>query len=153
MRTHHPATFRKQDQQLRLLAAILERVTPAIRRDCNYADLTRIRREATWNEDAGRWTLPELQLTMAKSAQLPPHAANGIDANGAHVGIIVAHAPPPSTDDDDEDDRESRLKKVGTSGKNTATPQILDSSAARAKYGTRFCRQLLQAGDHKRPTL
>lgn len=39
-------TIRKQDQQLKLLHQILERVHPIIRKDSNYADIARIKRFA-----------------------------------------------------------------------------------------------------------
>uniref|UniRef100_A0A7E4UYI7 Kinesin-like protein n=1 Tax=Panagrellus redivivus TaxID=6233 RepID=A0A7E4UYI7_PANRE len=56
-------TIRKQDQQLKLLGQILERVQPAIKSDSNYANLDKIKREAVWNDDQAIWHLPELQMT------------------------------------------------------------------------------------------
>ncbi|KAI6175419.1 Kinesin domain containing protein [Aphelenchoides bicaudatus] len=97
-------TIRKQDQQLKLLHQILERVHPIIRKDSNYADIARIKREAIWNEDQGRWILPEVFVAKAGL----PNASNAVmpGANASQNGHAHHH---PILDEDL--DRESRLKK------------------------------------------
>lgn len=62
-------TIRRQEQGLRLLEQLLARVQPTIRKDCNYADLEAIKKQAIWDEVEQKWRLPELQLQKTK---LPP---------------------------------------------------------------------------------
>ncbi|XP_045404473.1 kinesin-like protein KIF17 isoform X2 [Lemur catta] len=53
------ATIRRQERDSMLLQQLLEQVQPLIRRDCNYSNLERIRRESCWDEDNGFWKIPE----------------------------------------------------------------------------------------------
>ncbi|XP_010624095.1 kinesin-like protein KIF17 isoform X2 [Fukomys damarensis] len=53
------ATIRRQERDSMLLQQLLERVQPLIRRDCNYSNLERIRREASWDEDSSSWRIAE----------------------------------------------------------------------------------------------
>ncbi|KAI1700229.1 kinesin motor domain-containing protein [Ditylenchus destructor] len=95
-------TIRKQDQQLKLLQQLLERIQPTIRKDCNYANLDKIKRDAVWSEDQSRWILPE--MTIGSSGLKPmnglPNAGKGV--TGAH---FVDH------NDSENEDADSRLKR------------------------------------------
>ncbi|XP_074233366.1 kinesin-like protein KIF17 isoform X2 [Camelus bactrianus] len=53
------ATIRRQERDFMLLQQLLEQVQPLIRRDCNYSNLEKIRRESCWDEDNGFWKIPE----------------------------------------------------------------------------------------------
>ncbi|XP_021118622.1 kinesin-like protein KIF17 isoform X3 [Heterocephalus glaber] len=53
------ATIRRQERDSLLLQQLLEQVQPLIRRDCNYSNLERIRRESSWDEDSSSWRIPE----------------------------------------------------------------------------------------------
>ncbi|XP_054427419.1 kinesin-like protein KIF17 [Pteronotus mesoamericanus] len=53
------ATIRRQERDSMLFLQLLEQVQPLIRRDCNYSNLEKIRREACWDEDNGFWKIPE----------------------------------------------------------------------------------------------
>ncbi|XP_054996521.1 kinesin-like protein KIF17 isoform X3 [Sorex araneus] len=53
------ATIRRQERDSLLFQQLLEQVQPLIRRDCNYSNLERIRRESCWDEDHGFWKLPD----------------------------------------------------------------------------------------------
>lgn len=44
----------------RLLHGLLERMAPLVRRDCNYSNLDRLKKEAVWDEDGGVWRLPDV---------------------------------------------------------------------------------------------
>uniref|UniRef100_K1QL73 Kinesin-like protein KIF17 n=1 Tax=Magallana gigas TaxID=29159 RepID=K1QL73_MAGGI len=55
-------TIRKQEKDLALLQALLDKVHPCLRRDCNYANMDRIRRECKWDEDEGKWILPRMSI-------------------------------------------------------------------------------------------
>ncbi|XP_053307835.1 kinesin-like protein KIF17 [Spea bombifrons] len=59
-RNDYLATIRRQEREMLLSQQILDQVQSLIRRDCNYSNLDRIRREASWDEDSGCWKLPEL---------------------------------------------------------------------------------------------
>lgn len=53
------ATIRRQERDSMLFQQLLEQVQPLIRRDCNYSNLEKIRRESCWDEDSGFWKIPE----------------------------------------------------------------------------------------------
>lgn len=53
------ATIRRQERDFLLFQQLLEQVQPLIRRDCNYSNLDRVRRESCWDEDNGFWKIPE----------------------------------------------------------------------------------------------
>ncbi|CDW54803.1 Osmotic avoidance abnormal protein 3 [Trichuris trichiura] len=59
-------TIRKQNQQLKLLSQLLDKVKPCIPRDCNYADLEGVQRAAVWDADCQNWNLPEVIITKTK---------------------------------------------------------------------------------------
>ena len=35
-------------------------MVPLVRRDCNYSNLERLRKEAVWDEESATWRLPEV---------------------------------------------------------------------------------------------
>ncbi|KAM4872117.1 kinesin-like protein KIF17 isoform 3-T3 [Thomomys bottae] len=53
------ATIRRQERDAMLFQQLLEQVQPLIRRDCNYSNLERIRRESSWDEENGFWKIPD----------------------------------------------------------------------------------------------
>uniref|UniRef100_U3KPK1 Kinesin-like protein KIF17 n=1 Tax=Oryctolagus cuniculus TaxID=9986 RepID=U3KPK1_RABIT len=53
------ATIRRQERDSMFFQQLLEQVQPLIRRDCNYSNLERIRRESSWDEDNGFWKIPK----------------------------------------------------------------------------------------------
>uniref|UniRef100_A0A0R3S6J7 Kinesin-like protein n=1 Tax=Elaeophora elaphi TaxID=1147741 RepID=A0A0R3S6J7_9BILA len=53
-------TIRKQDQQVKLLQQILDKIHPTLKKDCNYFNMEKIKRDAMWNDDQGKWILPDL---------------------------------------------------------------------------------------------
>ena len=55
-------TIRKQEQQLKLLQEIIDRIQPCLRKDCNYSNLDRIRMMCKWDEDSQKWILPQLKI-------------------------------------------------------------------------------------------
>ncbi|KAM9299538.1 kinesin-like protein KIF17 [Gastrophryne carolinensis] len=70
-RDDYLVTIRRQERDLLLFQQILDHVQPLIRRDCNYSNLDRIRREATWDEDSGFWRMPELVLQKTSLPTAP----------------------------------------------------------------------------------
>lgn len=59
-RDDYLATIRRLEREGQLLHGILERMAPLVRRDCNYSNLDRLRKEAVWDEEGGVWRLPEV---------------------------------------------------------------------------------------------
>lgn len=84
-----------------MLLTILKKMQPAVRKDANYADLHKIKKEAVWSEEQDQWMLPELSFNTRGG--LPT-------ATASHI----PHSHSDLSDDYMEDDinRESRLKKV-----------------------------------------
>ena len=62
-------TIRKQDQQIKLLQQILDKIQPTIRKDCNYSTIDKIKKEAVWEDETQRWRMSELIVQRTK---LPP---------------------------------------------------------------------------------
>ncbi|XP_073457584.1 kinesin-like protein KIF17 [Aquarana catesbeiana] len=88
-RDDYLVTIRRQEMDLLLFQQILDQVQPLIRRDCNYSNLDRIRREATWDEDSGTWRIPELVLqktSLPTAPGLPSAKAKKMPSpeNGEH---------------------------------------------------------------------
>ncbi|VDP25084.1 unnamed protein product, partial [Heligmosomoides polygyrus] len=77
-------TIRKQDQQLKLLTQILEKVQPSIRKDSNYFNLEKVKKDAVWNEDEGRWILPEISV----SRTVLPTAHNGVSYSDKSESLL-----------------------------------------------------------------
>lgn len=86
-RTDYLETIRKQDQQIKLLSQIMDKIQPCLRKDCNYTNIDRVKSESVWDEDLQKWKLPDLVVTRTK---LPPaqggsqqdnedHETNGIE--------------------------------------------------------------------------
>nr|CDS34087.1 kinesin family 7 [Hymenolepis microstoma] len=53
-------TIRKQNQQINLLQAILDKVQPCIRKDSNYSNLDKIKKQARYDEETNNWIIPPL---------------------------------------------------------------------------------------------
>lgn len=91
-RTDYLETIRRQDQSLKLLQGILDKIQPTVRKDCNYSKIDAVKAEAVWSDESQRWKLPEMSTLKTK---LPPAGLgttgpanipkNGI-SNGFHSG-------------------------------------------------------------------
>lgn len=79
-RTDYLETIRRLEQQVKLFSQILEKIQPCIRRDCNYANIDRIKAECVWDEDIEKWRLPDLIVTRTK---LPPPSSSSSSSNAA----------------------------------------------------------------------
>ncbi|KAF7658490.1 hypothetical protein LDENG_00012250 [Lucifuga dentata] len=77
-RNDYLATIRRLEREGQLLHGLLERMAPLVRRDCNYSNLDRLRKEAVWDEDSAAWRLPDVvvQKTSLPSAVAPKVAAH-----------------------------------------------------------------------------
>ncbi|XP_058486531.1 kinesin-like protein KIF17 isoform X2 [Solea solea] len=76
-RNDYLATIRRLEKEGQLLNSLLERMVPLVRRDCNYSNLDRLKREAVWDEDNAAWRLPDVmvQKTTLPSAVHPKSSA------------------------------------------------------------------------------
>uniref|UniRef100_A0AAZ1Y0Y6 Kinesin-like protein n=1 Tax=Oreochromis aureus TaxID=47969 RepID=A0AAZ1Y0Y6_OREAU len=84
-RNDYLATIRRLEKEGKLLHSLLERMVPLVRRDCNYSNLDRLKKEAVWDEDSATWRLPDVmvQKTTLPSAVTPKASArrgSGSDA-------------------------------------------------------------------------
>ena len=55
-------TIRKQERDLMLMQELIDRISPCIRKDCNYSNMDRIKMECKWDEEQGKWILPKLTI-------------------------------------------------------------------------------------------
>ncbi|CAG2224101.1 KIF17 [Mytilus edulis] len=72
-------TIRKQERQLLLLEGLIDKIHPCLRRDCNYANIDRVKKECKWDEDNGRWIFPRMQIN---NTALPVAAMPGMPEQG-----------------------------------------------------------------------
>ncbi|NXX60215.1 KIF17 protein, partial [Scopus umbretta] len=52
-------TIRRLERDLLLFQQLLDQVQSLVRRDCNYSNLEKIKRESIWDEETGCWKIPE----------------------------------------------------------------------------------------------
>ena len=45
-----------------LMQELIDRISPCIRKDCNYSNMDRIKMECKWDEEQGKWILPKLTI-------------------------------------------------------------------------------------------
>ncbi|KAK1901068.1 Kinesin-like protein KIF17 [Dissostichus eleginoides] len=69
-RDDYLATIRRLEREGQLLHSLLERMVPLVRRDCNYSNLDRLKKEAVWVEDSATWRLPEQGLRRFQLAEV-----------------------------------------------------------------------------------
>lgn len=83
-------TIRRQDQQLKLLQQILDKVQPCLRRDSNYSNLEKIKKEAQWDEDLQKWHLPEVSVVKT---QFPAGSLGGTVYRNVHCDRRLESSP------------------------------------------------------------
>ncbi|XP_035008252.2 kinesin-like protein KIF17 [Hippoglossus stenolepis] len=91
-RNDYLATIRRLEKEGQLLNSLLERIVPLVRRDCNYSNLDRLKKEAVWDEDCAAWRLPDVmvQKTTLPSAVHPkPSTRRGSAADGGDPFLQV----------------------------------------------------------------
>uniref|UniRef100_A0A3Q3Q2J7 Kinesin-like protein n=1 Tax=Monopterus albus TaxID=43700 RepID=A0A3Q3Q2J7_MONAL len=67
-RNDYLATIRRLEREGQLMHSLLERMVPLVRRDCNYSNLDRLKKEAVWDEDSATWKPPDV---MVQKTMLP----------------------------------------------------------------------------------
>ncbi|XP_035760474.1 LOW QUALITY PROTEIN: kinesin-like protein KIF17 [Neolamprologus brichardi] len=91
-RNDYLVTIRRLEKEGQLLHSLLERMVPLVRRDCNYSNLDRLKKDAVWDEDSATWRLPDVmvQKTTLPSAVTPKASArrgSGSDAGEAFMQV------------------------------------------------------------------
>ncbi|XP_068451950.1 kinesin-like protein KIF17 isoform X2 [Clinocottus analis] len=79
-RDDYLATIRRLEREGQLLHGLLERTAPLVRRDCNYSNPDRLKKEALWDEDGAAWRLPDVTVqktTLPSAVQPKPSAGRG----------------------------------------------------------------------------
>ncbi|XP_028854538.1 kinesin-like protein KIF17 isoform X2 [Denticeps clupeoides] len=79
-RDDYLASIRRLEREGQLLQAIVERMVPLVRRDCNYSNPDRIRKEAVWDEENGMWRLPEVLVQKTALPAVPPGGAGKVQS-------------------------------------------------------------------------
>merc|ERR1711972_679680 len=46
----------------KLLNGIIDKIQPTVKRDCNYYNVDRIKKQAVWDDEEEEWQLPGLRL-------------------------------------------------------------------------------------------
>uniref|UniRef100_A0A8D0MJH8 Kinesin family member 17 n=1 Tax=Sus scrofa TaxID=9823 RepID=A0A8D0MJH8_PIG len=90
------ATIRRQERDFMLFQQLLEQVQPLIRRDCNYSNLEKIKRESCWDEDNGLWKIPE---PMIIKTSLPVAVSTGPQNRPARKTSAVDNGEPGTEED------------------------------------------------------
>ena len=75
------------EQTIQLQQQIMDKVQPCIRRDCNYYNIDKIKRQSEWDEAGQKWQIPEL---VVEKTTLPGGVMPG--ARGGLVGQKPAPA-------------------------------------------------------------
>ncbi|XP_078103638.1 kinesin-like protein KIF17 isoform X2 [Sander vitreus] len=90
-RDDYLATIRRQEKDRQLLHSLLERMVSLVRRDCNYSNLDRLKKESVWDEDSASWRLPDVmvQKTTLPSAVAPKLSAGRGSAADTGEPIMV----------------------------------------------------------------
>ncbi|XP_078725797.1 kinesin-like protein KIF17 isoform X1 [Lampetra fluviatilis] len=144
-------TIRRQQRELRLQQQLLERVAPCLRRDCNYANLERVRSEATWDEDAQAWRLPEMVVTRTS---LPPAGGGGAQAKPSR------RTPPHENGNHQREDRFlERLTRAeaedvaGNYFKPRRASLLLNKDASRSLGTESARRDIIPVHGHSAPSI
>lgn len=85
-RDDYLASIRRLERETQLLQGLLERMVMLVRRDCNYSNLERLRKEAVWDEESGMWRLPE--VLVQKTAL--PAGESGAAARPRSCDVFVS---------------------------------------------------------------
>ena len=115
--------LRDQQKHIMFMEAVMAKVMPVMRRDCNYYNMDKIRREAQWDEETQSWLMPALTVAerqnLASLSGAPGMGGNGRDEfHGAF--------------EDDRSDVKLRARLAGTQdsqyferGKGNASDRLL----------------------------
>lgn len=86
-RDDYLVTIRRLEREGQLLHSLLERMVPLVRRDCNYSNLDRLKKEAVWDDEITTWRLPDVmvQKTTLPSGGMQEQACIKLDIFCFHI--------------------------------------------------------------------
>ncbi|XP_041944035.1 kinesin-like protein KIF17 isoform X3 [Alosa sapidissima] len=79
-RDDYLGSIRRLERDGELLQGLLERMATLVRRDCNFSNVERLRREATWDEESATWRLPEVLVQKTALPAVTPSAVSAAPA-------------------------------------------------------------------------
>ncbi|XP_062402086.1 kinesin-like protein KIF17 isoform X2 [Sardina pilchardus] len=75
-RDDYLGSIRRLERDGQLMHGLLERMAMLVRRDCNYSNVERLRREAVWDEESATWRLPEVLVQKTALPAVSPSTAS-----------------------------------------------------------------------------
>ncbi|XP_063071378.1 kinesin-like protein KIF17 [Engraulis encrasicolus] len=108
-RDDYLASLRRLEREGQLLQALLERMAPLVRRDCNYSNVERLRREAAWDEESGTWRLPEV---LVQKTALPAAVSTPVASPAGRVPGRRNSGPEPGDAAPFIEEEEDRYKEM-----------------------------------------
>lgn len=97
-RDDYLASIRRLEREGLLLHGLLERMVPLVRRDCNYSNLDRLKKEAAWDEEGATWRLPDVvvqKTTLPAGAKWEKQRTKTICSEACECkSMRVTRSPP-----------------------------------------------------------
>uniref|UniRef100_A0A8C0BN60 Kinesin-like protein n=1 Tax=Buteo japonicus TaxID=224669 RepID=A0A8C0BN60_9AVES len=70
-RIDYLSTIRRLERDLMLFQQLLDQVQSLVRRDCNYSNLEKIKRESVWDEETSCWKIPQPLIQKTRLPAVP----------------------------------------------------------------------------------
>merc|ERR1712178_340877 len=69
-----------KEKEVKLLNGIIDKIQPTVKRDCNYYNVDRIKKQAVWDDEEEEWQLPGLRLerNSINESNSQPSASGGL---------------------------------------------------------------------------
>lgn len=77
------STIRRLERDLMLFQQLLDQAQTLVRRDCNYSNLEKMKRESVWDEETGCWKIPEPVIEKTRLPVGKGRAVAVLPARGA----------------------------------------------------------------------
>ncbi|KAK3101727.1 hypothetical protein FSP39_005895 [Pinctada imbricata] len=98
-------TIRKQEKQLALLQALLDKVHPCLRRDCNYSNLDKVKAECKWDDEESKWLLPRMLISTTALPVAEGVMPGSQGKRGSRGSMSNGESPVQASVYDGEEDR------------------------------------------------
>jgi kinesin family protein 3/17 len=76
----------QKEKESKLLEGIIDKIQPTVKRDCNYYNVDRIKKQAVWNDEENEWELPGLRLERDGVGSGGPGGARDVSGRSQLVG-------------------------------------------------------------------
>ncbi len=90
------ATIRRHERSLKFFEAVLDRVVPCLRRECNYSNIDKIRTQAEYDEETETWLMPTLTNGRSSTSTSTSSQPQGDLATAPAPTSPMAPRPPTS---------------------------------------------------------